>query len=216
MVMNAIQNRKSVRKYSAKVLDDDILRQILDAGRLAPSWINVQPWKFIVVKSQQMKDLLSASASFQPQVKNAQAVICCIADLEAWDKTNFGKILLQRGLDEDSTETFLSSTLFNPSMLGDYEVLLRSVEQISFAVSYMALQAQEFGVGACVVGAISNELTKKNDDYAEKVKAALGLTSRQVLVSYLTLGYEESPSVSPKIRKSFDEIVYFEKIGQKF
>ena len=57
MVLNAIKSRQSVRKYSDKPIPDEVLNNILEAGRLAPSWVNVQPWKFIVVKSQATKDL---------------------------------------------------------------------------------------------------------------------------------------------------------------
>ena len=53
-----ISTRKSVRKYSDKQISDDDLRKILESGRLAPSWMNVQSWHFILVKSQENKDLL--------------------------------------------------------------------------------------------------------------------------------------------------------------
>lgn len=216
MVMNAIQNRKSVRKYSDKPLDDSVIKQILEAGRLAPSWVNVQPWKFIVVKNQQTKDLLSEAAAGQAQVKNAQAVICCVADLSAWDKTHFGKVLQQKGLDDASIEGIVSSNLLNPSTLGEYETLLRSVEQLTYAVSYMTLEAQELGVGACIVGALSNELTKSNNDCASRVKEVLGLTNRHVLVELLTLGYEQNPTETKKLRKPFDDIISLEKLGEQY
>ena len=58
-LLNLIQSRQSVRKYSEKHISDEDLRKILEAGRLAPSWMNVQSWKFILVKSQENKDLLS-------------------------------------------------------------------------------------------------------------------------------------------------------------
>lgn len=212
MVMNAIQNRKSVRKYSNKPIEEKVLNQILEAGRLAPSWVNVQPWKFIVVRQQETKDLLSEAAGGQLQVKNAQALICCVADLDSWNKTNFGKVLTQKGLDEQTCESIISSLLLNPSNLGEYEAILRSVEQVTYAVSYMTLAAEELGVGCCVVGATANELTKTNDKMAAKVKEILGLNNRQILVNILTLGYEETPKPTKKLRKSVQEIIFFEKL----
>ena len=167
MVLNAIKSRQSVRKYSDKPISDEVLNNILEAGRLAPSWVNVQPWKFIVVKSQTTKDLLAEAAGRQAQVKNAQIVICCIADLDDWSKTKFGKVLAQKGLDEATCENIVSSNLLNPSNLGEYEALLRSVEQLTYAVSYMTLEAEEQGVGCCIVGAMANELTKSNSDAAQ-------------------------------------------------
>lgn len=212
MVMNAIQNRKSVRKYSDKVIADDLLLKILEAGRLAPSWCNSQPWKFIVVKSQDTKNLLSEASGGQQQVKNAQVVICCIADLSAWNNTNFGKVLAQKGLDEASIKAFLTSKVLNPSNLGEYEVLLRSVEQLTYAVAYMILEAQELGIGACVVGALSNELTKKDDDLTSKVKHVLNLGSDNVLVELITLGYEDGNNPVSKFRKDQKDIIFYENL----
>lgn len=212
MVMNAILSRKSVRKYSEKPVEASVLNKILDAGRFAPSWVNVQSWKFIVVKSQDTKDLLSESAGGQQQVKNAPVVICCVADMDDWSKTKFGKVLEQRGLDEKTRDFMLSSALYNPANMGEYELLLRSVEQVTYAVAYMTLEAQELGLGACVVGAFANELTKKDDGLAQKVKDKLCLNNNQVLVDLLTLGYEENPSEVKKLRKSFDDVVYYESL----
>ena len=212
MVLNAIKSRQSVRKYSDKPISDEVLNNILEAGRLAPSWVNVQPWKFIVVKSQTTKDLLAEAAGRQAQVKNAQIVICCIADLDDWSKTKFGKVLAQKGLDEATCENIVSSNLLNPSNLGEYEPLLRSVEQLTYAVSYMTLEAEEQGVGCCIVGAMANELTKSNSDAAQKIKDSLGLNNKQVLVELLTLGYDANPKPAKKFRKEAKDIIFYEKI----
>ncbi len=212
MVMNAIQNRKSVRKYLDKPISDDLLLKILEAGRLAPSWCNSQPWKFIVVKSQDTKDLLAEASGGQQQVKNAQVVICCVADLSAWSNTNFGKVLAQKGLDEASIKAFLTSKVLNPSNLGEYEVLLRSVEQLTYAVAYMTLEAQELGIGACVVGALSNELTKKDEVLTNKVKQVLNLGSDNVLVELITLGYEDGNTQLVKLRKEPKDIIFYENL----
>ena len=48
-MLDLIKSRKSVRKYSEKHISDDDLRKILEAGRLAPSWMNVQSLKVILV-----------------------------------------------------------------------------------------------------------------------------------------------------------------------
>lgn len=212
MVLNAIKSRQSVRKYSDKPISDDVLNNILEAGRLAPSWVNVQPWKFIVVKSQATKDLLAEAAGGQAQVKNAQIVICCIADLDDWSKTKFGKVLAQKGLDEVTCENIVSSNLLNPANLGEYEALLRSVEQLTYAVSYMTLAAEEQGFGCCIVGAMANELTKSNNEAAQKIKDTLGLNNKQVLVELLTLGYNANPKPAKKFRKEAKDIIFYEKI----
>ena len=50
-----ILNRESIRDYDpGRPLDDATLRRILDAGRLAPSAVNFQPWRFLVISSPEM------------------------------------------------------------------------------------------------------------------------------------------------------------------
>lgn len=209
MVMNAITSRKSVRKYSDKPITDDVLNKILEAGRLAPSWCNVQPWKFVVVKTQAIKDLLCEASGGQTQVKNAKVLICAVADLDSWSHTKFGKILAEKGLDEASMQVYLDSKVLNPSNVGEYEVLLRSVEGVTYAVSYMTLEAQELGAGACVVGAFANEVTKTDATLTHKIKEALGLNDKQVLIDILTLDYEDKLRETKKLRKPFDEVISF-------
>ncbi|MDX1764246.1 MAG: nitroreductase family protein [bacterium] len=50
-IYECIRNRRSIRRYKEKPIADDILRRVLNAGRLAPSAVNLQPWRFIVVRS---------------------------------------------------------------------------------------------------------------------------------------------------------------------
>ena len=52
-VLEAIQGRRSIRKYKEDPLSEEQVMQILEAGRWAPSRGNSQPWKFIVLKNAQ-------------------------------------------------------------------------------------------------------------------------------------------------------------------
>ena len=47
-MIEAIRNRRSIRKYKDKAVDKEQITQILQAGTLAPSSKNRQPWKFVV------------------------------------------------------------------------------------------------------------------------------------------------------------------------
>ena len=48
-IMTAIKSRRSRRSFLEKGVPDDVINEILEAGRYAPSALNKQPWKFIVV-----------------------------------------------------------------------------------------------------------------------------------------------------------------------
>ena len=49
-LFDAIKGRKSIRRFKQTPVPDEDIRKILDAGRLAPSANNAQPWSFIVIK----------------------------------------------------------------------------------------------------------------------------------------------------------------------
>lgn len=48
-LLDIIKSRKSVRSFQKKKIDRKLMLEILEAGRLAPSACNYQPWQFIVV-----------------------------------------------------------------------------------------------------------------------------------------------------------------------
>ena len=58
-VYEAIKLRKSVRAYDKKPIPDEILVRVLEAGRVAPSANNGQPWHFVVVGGQEKREVLS-------------------------------------------------------------------------------------------------------------------------------------------------------------
>ena len=215
MLLDLIEKRQSVRKYASKEIPNDVLKNILRAGYLAPSWMNSQPWKFILVKNPETKKLLSELAGFQPHVATASAVIVCVADKSGWNKDEFGEVLKSRGMTEAGLERVFSTPMFYPPLLGEDKKLLRTVEQVTYAVSYMMLEAKDLGVDSCIIGAISNEATVINEDIVKKVNEKLNLNDNQVIITMITLGYAEKAEPVNKLRKDFDKVCHFEKIGQK-
>jgi nitroreductase len=74
-VFTAISQRKSVRKYKDKPVDEATLRQVLEAGRIAPSAGNRQDWKFIVVRDQETRRKLAIAAKGQMFLEQAPVAI---------------------------------------------------------------------------------------------------------------------------------------------
>lgn len=58
-IISLIKKRRSIRKYTDQGIRDDIIDSILDAGRWAPSGLNNQPWRFIIVQDQAAKQGLA-------------------------------------------------------------------------------------------------------------------------------------------------------------
>ena len=200
-MLDLIKSRKSVRKYSQEHISDDNLKKILEAGRLAPSWMNVQCWEFIVVKSQEGKDLLSDLSIGQGHVRKADALIVCVADTNGWDEAGITSIL---------------NPAINPKLQGDNGILIRSMEQVIYPIAYMMLEAEALGISCCIIGAMGNEITGVNQEIYAKVKEKLNLNSHQIISTIITLGYENEKKETNKLRKDFDEVVFLEKIGNNF
>ena len=78
--MEAIKSRRSVRGFTNENVSDNLVMQILEAGRWAPSGLNNQPWRFIVVRDAETKIELSKLTEYGPTIKNAPLMIVVFLD----------------------------------------------------------------------------------------------------------------------------------------
>jgi len=81
-VAQAIRSRYSSRNYNDRPIEQDKLRAVLEAARLAPSAKNLQDWRFVVVTDRQTKKRLAAAANNQTFLETAGAIIvaCTVSD----------------------------------------------------------------------------------------------------------------------------------------
>lgn len=78
--MEAIKTRRSVRGFTDESVSDGTIGQILDAGRWAPSGLNNQAWRFIVVRNGETKVELSKLTEYGHTIKNAPVLIVVFLD----------------------------------------------------------------------------------------------------------------------------------------
>ena len=221
-VTEAIHKWRSIRKYKSQPIPDATLRKILEAGRRAPSWCNVQPWHFIVIEDANIKQKLSELAGGQKQVALAPIVIAVCGDLSAWDKPKHREALMelvQSGVinvpEEVIDNVFLKDPVFCVAENGPAIILSRTFEQLGIAYAFMAIEAINQGLGMCIVGAFGNEITQAQKKLYEEIKTALGIPEKMYLLCMLTLGVpDEEPN--PRPRKLFDNIVSRGTVGKKF
>ncbi|MDA3836027.1 MAG: nitroreductase family protein [Nanoarchaeota archaeon] len=122
----AIEKRKSIRSYSEKEVSDNLIKEVLEAARLAPSGNNSQPSKYLVIKSKEAKKELSDNDVFvQKFVCDAPVLIICCSDTNAYTKNISGV--------DDANK-------------------IRALRDVSIASSYLTLRATELGLGTCYVG----------------------------------------------------------------
>ena len=135
------QTRRSLRTYLPTPVEQEKLEYILECARLAPSWKNLQCWRFIVVEnSEERLALTNAFAETNPGRKAlAQApliiVLCALpAESEVWEGKDF--MMLDAGL----------------------------------AMEHLILAAAEQGLGTCWQGLFSEEKVRNTLNVPENVR----------------------------------------------
>ena len=129
-MLNEIAERRSIRKYESRVVEDEKLKEILESCRIAPSGSNTQPWRLIVVKEESQREKISMVSHNQVWMNQAPIFIVCVADpsCRMEDSSNLR-------LDENSS---------------DY-ILKQIIRDTTIGVDHMVLQAQKLGLGTCWV-----------------------------------------------------------------
>ncbi|PKP53540.1 MAG: NAD(P)H nitroreductase [Bacteroidetes bacterium HGW-Bacteroidetes-1] len=124
-----IQQRQSVRKYSAKPVEKEKLMKCIEAARLAPSASNAQPWTFIVVDDTQLLSLIA---------KETRGPLGTFNNFVA------------------SVPVLLVMVLEKPTLLSEMGGRLKKKEypliDIGIAAEHFCLQAAELGLGTCMIG----------------------------------------------------------------
>ena len=81
-VMEAIQRRRSIRQFKPDPVPDELINQMLEAARLAPSGGNRQPWRFQIIKEGVLKERLFKEATFGAEhILEAPVIIVCGSEL---------------------------------------------------------------------------------------------------------------------------------------
>jgi len=83
--MDAILNRKSIRKYKDIKISDEIVEDLLKAGMAAPSAGNEQPWEFIVLRNKEVMKKITEVHPYSKMLLNADVAIVVCGD-EAKEK----------------------------------------------------------------------------------------------------------------------------------
>ena len=74
-VFEAIKSRRSIRSFADRAIEEEKLKKVLEAGRLAPSAANMQEWKFVLVRDKETKEKLATAANNQRFIAKADVII---------------------------------------------------------------------------------------------------------------------------------------------
>ena len=79
-VLKAIYDRRSVRTFLDKEVDNDLINEIIKAGSYAPSGLNNQPWRFVIIKDTDVKTSISKLTHYSKIILSAKLLIGVMLD----------------------------------------------------------------------------------------------------------------------------------------
>jgi len=150
-VREAIEQRRSIRKFKPDPVSDELITALLDAARLAPSGCNAQPWRFKIVKDRETRLKLVEAAYGQSFIADAPVVMVCCADIKGYlDGTVSGTQDLGRiGAIEDRVVEIILKRTDRLRTMSIAELGPTLALNVAIAVEHMALHAPDFGLGTC-------------------------------------------------------------------
>lgn len=135
-MLKQIENRRSVRKYLNKKVEEEKLVQILESARLAPSGSNTQPWNYIIIESEKTREKLSKADNNQSWMMTAPVFIVCVADIRCRIDKN-----QDIRLDENSPEPELKQIIRDTAI--SIEHILLEADNVGLATCWTAWFKQE-------------------------------------------------------------------------
>jgi nitroreductase len=208
--MKVIQDRRSIREFTDEMVSDQDLDKILEAARQAPSGENAQPWRFIIVKDEEMRKKMGAIAGggsgrrFTAEfvTKKMQERFANLQD-EAKRQAAFQK------LTSGQVSAFMADAPINIVVCGKKDVWDMPYDT-SAAIENMLLMITALGLGACWVIAPCIDIRDE-----ERIKAFLGIPEGFKAVSILSVGHPTRPH-RPRPRLPIHELAFSEQWGTPY
>ncbi len=198
--LEAILSRRSIRRFKPDEVAPALITQVLEAGRLAPSSTNTQPWKFVVVRSQEARQALCAAAYDQPMIRQAPVVIVALGDRRRFRKwLRRSKELVDIGaVDSEVIET-VGKIYKDRAKMAGVDPDAKITANCMIAIDHMSLAATSLGLGTCWV------MLMKADEVARQLR----LPDSVYPVALMPMGYAaQDPPPRPRyplVEVAFDE-----------
>jgi nitroreductase len=204
-LFDAIQGRKSIRRFKVTPVPDADIKHILNAGRLAPSANNTQPWSFLVIKDREMlkkmagaaREMIDRMIPFAEDEKQAQR-------LEAYKGNYYTFFEHAPVVIAVCTEAYDAGTDRLLARMGysaeDIKRLrpLPGLQSVSAAIQNMLLMVHALGYGSCwMTGPLVAQ---------EAFEKLLGFGKEKSIVALLPIGV---PAENPpaRNRKPLEEMM---------
>lgn len=184
-LIEIIKSRRSIRSYESRPVARDILLTLIDAANHAPSGMNTQPWRFVVVEDAGFKKKLLDAA-----VPNAKKYLEDY--VRPINPARYEQIL--RRYEELEDPIYYGA----PAMVFVIGTGSHAAESCPLACENMMLAAQSLGIGSCWVK-FGSMITDNPE-----IVAALSLKQDEAIFGPILLGY---PKETPKAPAKKDPVI---------
>ena len=204
-LFDAIAGRKSIRRFKDQPVPDEDIRKILDAGRLAPSANNTQPWSFLVIKNKEklrmmagaVRDMVDKMIPFAEDDKQAQR----LAAYKGTYYTFFEKAPVVIAVFMEGYDAGTEKLLARMGYPAEDIKRLRPVpglQSVAAAIEHMLLATHALGYGACwMTGPLVAQ---------EAFEKLLGYGKEKFIAALLPVGVpDEDPQA--RSRKALGEVM---------
>lgn len=213
-ILNALNNRFACKEFDKnKKIKDEDLNLILESGRLSPSSIGIEPWKFLVISNEELKnELATVALGVKKQIPSCSHLVILLNrtanDLKA-DSEYLTKLFNEdKHLPKEFADIMLKmikDVNDNRFKNNEKEINHYSREQAYIALGTMLTTSALIGVDSCTIGGYDAEAVTKI------LNGRNLMDSNHFNIScMLALGYRnENPTA--KTRRAFEDVVEFVK-----
>ncbi len=202
----ALDFRHACKIFNEKQkISDEEMHFILEAGRKSPSSFGMEPWKFLVITNDELKDKIRPHCWDQPQITTCShlvVILCAIEDV----RPNSGvprKKFQRRKMSEEKYDFYLNlyANFLKETLSTDEKTYAWTARQAYLAAANMMMAAAVKGIDSCPIEGFNKQ----------KVEQTLNLDTKKMQVALiLPFGYRINPQ-SPQLREPLENVVEFIK-----
>ncbi|HEY0784909.1 MAG TPA: nitroreductase family protein [Acidobacteriaceae bacterium] len=199
-----VNERRATPSFDGAAIPDEHLAAILAAGLKAPSSYNLQPWRFVVVRTPEQRRRLRAACFNQAKVEEASVVIVACGDADGWRNGDLDEVL-RMGRAAGMPENFAHQARINiPNYLGNHPNLGAWLNrQVTLAFATMMWMAESLGYNTAPMEGCEED----------KVRSVLKLPMNYQVVALLAIGHGKGQPKFNGGRFSMGRLVFGEEHG---